>query len=559
MLKRLSINNFAIIKELHFTPQLGFNIITGETGAGKSIIMDALGLILGERADIKAQSDNAMQNTSQKCVIEGEFDISNLNMQSLFEELELDYDSLTIIRREIAFNGKSRSFVNDTPVSLIDLKKISEQLILIHSQHENTHLSEKLFQFNFIDSFAQNNEVLNQYQSAFQNYKSNINALNQLLAQQKELNKEKDYLEFLLKEFEALKLQDNEEQSLEQELQLLSHAEQIIQTAEMSVQSLNSDEQSVISVLNVLKNKFKSIMSYSKDAQQLFERLDSVSIELKDIASESEHLIDTINMDEKRLEEVNDRMNSIYLLKKKHGVTDFNELLDVFKTIDDKLAQIGTIDQGIEQMNLKNLEIQKTLEIKANFLHQNREKASKKLKTELEKLLSDLDMPKAVVEFEMNQKTDFDELGNTELNMKFSANAGISPQLLGKVASGGELSRLALSIRTIEAQSNRLGTLIFDEIDTGVSGKVAANIGKMFKVISKQHQTIAITHLPQVAACGNQHYFVSKKEINGSTETHLKTLNNEERINEIANMLSGDSTSEIAKQNAKELLQNASN
>jgi len=548
MLKRLSIKNFAIIKNLDFFPENGCNIITGETGAGKSIILDALGLVLGNRAE-KFQLE---ENT--KCVIEGEFEIEKYKLQAVFNTLELDYESTTIIRREILANGKTRAFVNDTPASLQAIKTLTEKLVMIHSQHENTHLSNLAFQFNLLDAFAKNDATLISYKTLFKQFKTNETAIYNLQKQQLEMNKEKDYLDFLLNEFTALSLKENEEINLEKELQLLSNAEQIIQTAEMGSQTIEGGEQSVVPMLNSVKTKLKTLSNSSPSIAELEKRVHSVVLELKDIAAEFDGLQNSVLIDEKRLDEVNERINAIYLLKRKHGVTDFNELLTVFGSIDEKLQNIGTIDQDIIRLIEENTKLETQMNLLCKQLFESRAESAKQVKTKIQDLLHELEMPNSVLQFDLNKKEQFDEYGKTNLEIKFSANLGVEPQAIGKVASGGELSRLALAIRTIEASSNHLGTLIFDEIDTGVSGKVAANIGKMFQVIAKNHQLIAITHLPQVAASGQHHYFVSKKENNGLTETAIHQLAENERIDELANMLSGSKPTEIAKQNAKELL-----
>jgi DNA repair protein RecN (Recombination protein N) len=549
MLKRLSIHNFAIIKELHFLPENGFNVITGETGAGKSIIMDALGLILGERADIKSH-----QGLSDKCIIEGEFDISNLNLKNIFDEQDLDFENSTIIRREISANGKSRIFINDTPVALQILKKITDRLVVIHSQHENTHLSDRDFQFNLIDSHADLLDNLKVYQTLFKQFKQIETNLQQTLLQQSNLLKEKDYLSFLVNELDEANLQLDEEIQLENELKLLSNSEQINEIASLLPAVIMDDESSVISALNSLKAKLKTIVGFSEQAQILFDRIESSVIELKDIALESQMLSEVINSNPQRLELINDRINLIYLLKRKHQVSEFNDLINLHQQLQNQLNGIDNIDQQLIELQKEKSLIETKLNKLAIELHEKRQASTTSLKDKIEALLHQLEMPKSIVVFDLELKDTYDEFGLTNLSFKFSANAGIPPQALGKVASGGELSRLALCIRTIEAKSNQLATLIFDEIDTGVSGKVAANIGAMFQTIAQNHQLIAITHLPQVAASGKSHYFVSKFETNNQTQTQLKKLDKASRIEELANMLSGNKATDIARKNAEELL-----
>jgi DNA repair protein RecN (Recombination protein N) len=552
MLKRLSIQNFAIIKQLQVSFHEGYNVITGETGAGKSILIDALGLILGDRADLKTQID-----TSEKCVIEGEFLNESWGIKKIFEQLELDYESTIIIRREFSKQGKSRAFVNDTPVSVVQLKKVAENLVSIHSQHENMVLSDAAFQFNLLDTFAQNKEALITYQKVFTSFKQEEKTLIELKKKQSEMLKEKDYLAFLVNEFDTLQLKAGEESEIDKELQLLNHAEQIKQTAEYTGVSILDSEQSVMVVLTGVKQKLKGMASYSEVCNTLYERVSSVIIELKDIANEANDLLEKVGTDQSRLEELNDRMNAIYQLKRKHNVSDFDGLLLVYENIATQLNGIGSIEQQIAENQKKVNEALKEMSKLAKNLHQSRTKSASLLKIEIEHYLHQLEMPKSVVMFEINETETFNEFGNSHLVIKFSANVGIAPQALDKVASGGELSRLALAIRNIEAKSNQLGTLIFDEIDTGVSGKVAANIGSMFKSIAMHHQLIAITHLPQVAASGQYHYFVSKSEHDNKTYTQIHQLNNVERIEQLANMLSGNAISESAMQNAKELLKQA--
>jgi DNA repair protein RecN (Recombination protein N) len=549
MLKRLSIFNFAIIKELHFLPEDGFNVITGETGAGKSIIMDALGLILGERADIKSH-----QGLTDKCIIEGEFDVSKLNLKNVFDEHDLDYENFSIIRREINTNGKSRIFINDTPVSLQTLKKLTDRLVVIHSQHENTQLSDKDFQFNLIDSHADLLDNLKVYQTLFKQFKQIETNLQQTLLQQSNLLKEKDYLSFLVNELDEANLQLDEEIQLENELKLLSNSEQINEIASLLPAVIMDDESSVISALNSLKAKLKTIVGFSEQAQSLLDRIESCVIELKDIAAESQVLSDAVNNNPQRLELINDRINLIYLLKRKHQVADFNELLSLHEQLQQQLNSIDNIDYQLVELQKEKSLIETKLKKLAIELHEKRQASTSSLKDKIETLLHQLEMPKSLVVFDLELKDTYDEFGLSNLTFKFSANAGIPPQAIGKVASGGELSRLALCIRTIEAKSNQLATLIFDEIDTGVSGKVAAHIGEMFQTIAQNHQLIAITHLPQVAASGKSHYFVSKFETNNQTQTQLKKLDKTSRIEELANMLSGNKATDIARKNAEELL-----
>jgi len=555
MLQKLSITNFTIIRHMVFMPAKGLNIITGETGAGKSIILDAIDLILGSRADIKTQSAafNDAENGG-KCIVEAEFLLDRKKFESIFLSMDIDFERTCIIRREINSAGKTRTFINDTPVSLVQLRSLAELMVSVHSQNENTQLMEKDFQFNLLDGFGKISLELEPYQILFRQMKQNETRLKSLILQQQELLKEKDYLQFLLNEFETVNLQANEESALEAELNLLTNADNIVQVADMMMNAITDDENSISDVLIQVKNRLKQLENVSQQSKDILERMNSVIIELKDIAAEAGSLRESVTSDEKRLEIVNERLNIIQNLKRKHAVTDFQDLLSTYEQIADKLLNIGNIDQELEKIQKVNDEILLKMKKSADKLHQLRVKSAVNLKSEIENLLKELEMPNAKIEFELQHTDKFDVYGSTDLQLRFTANLGMPLQALNKVASGGELSRLALCIRTIEASNANLNTLIFDEIDTGVSGKVAATIGKMLKQVSSHHQVIAITHLPQVAGYGEEHFMVCKKEENNSTVSYLKHLDKSERVEELAKMLSGNHTSEIAKKNAMELL-----
>lgn len=549
MLLKLTVDNFAIIRHMVFEPGKGLNVVTGETGAGKSIILDAFDLILGARADSKILGDQ-----KEKCVVEGEFALNKDKFEDFFSEHDIDFEPVTIIRREINSSGKSRAFVNDTPVSLIQLKAIGERLVSLHSQHENTHLNDRDFQFELLDSYAGISEDVKHYKRQFLLYKSRQSELKALLAEQDRLLKEKDYLEFLINEFEQLNLKENEESELEAELNVLSNADQITQIAEQVSGNLLESENSIADALTQLKNRVKSLENISVKAKEISDRLSSVTIEIKDIASEAQELKESVVSDENRMAQINERLASIQHLRRKHNVAEFNELLAVSEKIADQLFNIGNIDRQVENLNEEIKAIEKQLTSQASKLHEKRSKGSSGLKASIEKSLLSLEMPHAKIVFQLDLKNELDEYGATGLNVLFSANPGISPQALQKVASGGELSRLALSIRVIEAGNKQLNTLIFDEIDTGVSGKVADTIGKMFEKIAQNHQVLAITHLPQVAGYGEKHFFVGKVVKGNTTVSYIKDLSKEERVEELAKMLSGNEATDIAKKNAQELL-----
>lgn len=549
MLLKLTIHNFAIIRHMVFEPVHGLNIVTGETGAGKSIILDALNLILGSRADIKTQSE-----WGEKCIVEGEFALNLEQYERIFQELDIDFEPLTIIRREINTSGKTRTFINDTPVSLQQLRILTDTLVSIHSQHENTELNEREFQFGLLDTFAENSDLLSQYRDEYKLFRSNEKKISELKSRQDSLLKEKDYLNFLLSEFETAALKENEEDNLEAELKILGNAEVLNGACDQLVNSVSDSEQSMESVLTQLRNRFKSIAEVHPLAAAIASRLQSVLVELKDISSDALDLREKIQADPGRLEHINERLSLIQNLKRKHAAASFNDLFVICEKLADQLFAIGNIDQELDALGSQNRDLLKSLKSIAVKLHKQRLKAANDLKKELKLLLKNLEMPNAEIEFSLSETDDINEYGCSDLQIRFSANLGMPLQALNKVASGGELSRLALCIRSIEARHKKLNTLVFDEIDTGVSGKVADTIGKMFRDISGAHQVIAITHLPQVAGYGAAHFMVCKKEENNTTVSYLKHLTQKERVDELAKMLSGNEATEIAKKNARELL-----
>ncbi|MCC6817917.1 MAG: DNA repair protein RecN [Bacteroidia bacterium] len=549
MLLKLTVSNFAIIRHVVFEPCNGLNIITGETGAGKSIILDAFDLILGARADVKSLGD-----PNEKCVVEGEFALNKDKFEAFFSENEIDFEELTILRREINVNGKSRSFINDTPVTLQVLKEIGLRLVSLHSQHENTQMNDRDFQFNLLDDFAGNSELIKNYKTQFLVYKNTQAELENLKSEQINLIKEKDYLEFLINEFEQVNLKLDEEAQLESELDLLNKAEQIVNVADQINTTLIDSEASIADALTQLRNKLRPLESVSDLSKDIVLRLNSSIIEIKDIADDSLKLKESVIYNEGRTEFINERLASIQHLKRKHNITEFNELLVVSEQIADQLFNIGNMDRKVEDLELALKQMYLQLSTLAKSLHSKRVEAADLLKSAIENSLKSLEMPHALIDFSLELKSDLDDYGCSALNLLFSANPGSPLQSLNKVASGGELSRLALSIRTIEAGNRQLNTLIFDEIDTGVSGKVADTIGKMFNQIARSHQILAITHLPQVAGYGQKHFFVGKEVVGNSTVSYIKDLNKSERVDELAKMLSGDAATEIAKKNAMELL-----
>lgn len=555
MLLKLNITNFAIIKSIVFEPSGSLNILTGETGAGKSIVMDALGLILGSRADIKTNSP-VKTGKDEKCVVEGVFLLDKEKYEPIFESMDLDFEEETIIRREISDQGKSRSFINDTPVSLMQIKTITNSLVSIHSQHENSRLGDRDFQFGIIDAFAKLQPLLETYREEFSSFKGQLNALKARKEQQSAYMKEKDYLNYLLEEFENAGLQPDEEGQLENELNLLNNAEAIVSVADNIMQNLTENEITLVDSLSQLKTQLKNIVNVSGLAKELFGRMESAIIELKDISAEAERLRQSATSDPQRLEWVNQRLQLIQNLKRKHSISEYNELLEEERNLSDKLLSIGNIDREIEELEKSIVSGKKALEALALKLHDGRLKTAGTIELEIKALMEKLEMPKAVIKFELKPKEDFDEYGRSDLEILFTANTGMPLQPLNKVASGGELSRLALCFRSIEAENSDLSTLVFDEIDTGVSGKVADTIGSLFNKLSERHQVIAITHLPQVASYGDSHFLIGKREEGQQTVSYLRKLDKKERVDELAKMLSGNVATEIAKKNAIELLKN---
>lgn len=552
MLKELKIQNFTLINITHIEFKNTFVVITGETGAGKSILLDALALALGEKADTSALFDK-----SKKSIIEAVFDISKLNLKEFFETNELDYQTETILRREITPDGKSRAFINDTPVNLSTLKSLGQFLIDIHSQHQNLIINSAQFRYNFVDTLAGclNDRLL--FSQLYRQFQKLKKELNDLILQQQTAQKEIDYYNFILKELEEAHIKEGELQELESELQQLQNAELIIQQLSESIGLLKEGEPNVLQLLNQIKNNLQSISKFNTSYDELSQRIQSTLTELKDIASESEKLLSHIEINPERIELLNDRLNTINKLLKKHNVKTDSELLKIQEETQHKLEQYQNIDDIIEEKNKQLQSLEKELQTKAEALSKKRNAIKPKIETECAEILKDLAMPNAqfIVNIE-NTNNQLNEFGKDEIKFLFSANKGIPPSEIQKTASGGEISRLMLAIKSMMAKKFQLPTIIFDEIDTGVSGLVAAKMGNIMKKMSEHMQVIVITHLPQIAAKGQQHYFVNKEEHLHKTISKITELTKDERVLEIAKMLSNDTLTEAAIQNAKELLLN---
>lgn len=547
MLRKLKIKNFAIIKNATFEPSKGLNIITGETGSGKSILIEALNLILGQRADFKFQNSQ-----SEKCIVEGVFTSNNPKITSLLKAQELDIEEEIIIRKEISTNGKSRTFINDTPVNLNQLKSITEHLVSVHSQNENLSISNPTFHFQLLD--IDNTLNIDQYKQLFKEYTSNKTKLHQLKETHKNNLKERDYLQFICEELTQINVQINEEKTIEEELNILNYAEEINQSGDLISNTLTESENSILDNLNNIKSKFKNLQNTNEIANSIFKRIESLISEVKDLSKEVIDFKDNAISDPIRIEELNSRLMLIQNLKRKHSVQTEEELMTLQIELSNKLNSIQDDDKSIEALENDVLKSEKKLFEQAEIIHKKRIEEAQKLEKKIELLLAELEIPKSKFKYQISKSEQLNKNGITQLEMLFSANEGIEMQALNKVASGGEISRLALCLRQLESKNHKDHCLIFDEIDTGVSGKVASTIGNVFKDISKSHQIIAITHLPQVAGYADSHFSISKQAINGITQSQIIELNDSERIEELAKMLSGEKATAIAKENAKELI-----
>lgn len=549
MLTQLSIKNYALINELKIDFSSGLSIITGETGAGKSILLGALGLVLGNRADSSTLKDN-----SKKCIVEAKVSIANYNLREFFEEVDLDYEDHTIIRREILPSGKSRAFVNDTPVNLSILNDLRSNLIDVHSQHQTLSLSDTNFQFSVIDALAKNASKIESYKKGLIKLKNLKKQLEDLKTSQREANQQHDYNLHLFNELNDANLEIDEQEILEEKLEKLNNIEDIkINLSEALEISIN-EEIGLQTLLNTLENRLSKISSFSKEYKDLSDRITSVKIELDDIVSELEDENDNVEFNPNEAEELNDRLQLIYNLQKKHYVNSNKELLEIFEDLSNKIIAVESSEEVINQKESEIKEVEQKLNELAAKISKARQKVIPSLQSALQSLLSDLGMQNARFSIKVNLKDSYFSNGKDELQFLFSANKGGSFGELKKVASGGELSRIMLAIKKILSENISLPTIIFDEIDTGVSGEISNKIATIMQQMSKQMQVITITHLPQIAAKGNNHYKVYKEDINNTTTTNLRLLNPDERIVEIAEMLSGKEFSETAITHAKELL-----
>lgn len=549
MLLSLSIKNYALIESLETDFSNQFSVITGETGAGKSILLGALGLVLGNRADLTSLKDK-----EQKCIIEAQFAISNYNLQSFFEDNDMDYEDKTIIRREILPSGKSRAFVNDSPVNLQELQELGAMLLDIHSQHQTRELTEENYQIDILDAVANNGEYVNSYKSSLADFKSIQKELKQLISEKEALVKEYEYNSFLLNELLAANLTDGEQEALEQELEQLSNVEFIKENFERILAIANEEQVGALVNLKEIKISLQKIAGFSNQNAQLLERLTSSLLEIEDIISECEQSNEKILADPERLELVNTKLQTIYNLQKKHQVQTISELLVIQNELDAKVIRVDDLDGAINKLQSELNSRQTKVDEIAKSIFENRKKTAPILIEKIRAILAQLGMVEANFQIEINHTDSYYPKGKDEVVLLFSANKGTSFGLLKKVASGGEMSRIMLAIKAILANYSKLPTIIFDEIDTGVSGEIAIKMGEIMKDMSASMQVFAITHLPQIAAKGNSHYKVSKRNLGETTISELNLLTSEERIQQIAEMLSGKDITDSALQHAKALL-----
>ncbi len=550
MIKRLSISNYVLIDKLSIDFNEGFTSITGETGAGKSILLGALGLILGDRADTQS-----LANNTKKCIVEAEFQIKKYALQNFFKKNDLDYFDLAVVRREISSNGRSRAFINDTPVNLNLLKQISQFLVDIHSQHQTLLINTQEYQLNIIDSYCNNSSLIQKFKENYSFYKQQKTELNTLVEKENALKNEIDYKQFLLNEIEEIKVVKSDE-DIDDELIQLENFEEINSKLSLSTELSETNEYSIISLLKELESNLESIKDKDRNISPLSDRINSLYIEFKDCLYELNALKDSYNdgFDIKRLNYLQERSNLINRLLHKHSLTDINQLISFKEQLHKELDKIGSIDEEIDALKKKcDLSLKQANDL-AKELSSKRLKAVPKLEKEIISLASDLGMPNSTLSISQKTKDELSSSGIDDFTFNFSANKGVETMEISKIASGGELSRLMLCFKYILAQKANLSCILFDEIDTGVSGNIAHKMAELMKKMSANMQVISITHLPQVAAKANSQLLVAKIENDNKTTTTIKSLSKDERVVELANMLSGQSITESSLKNADDLL-----
>jgi len=550
MLKSLSIQNYALIDKIHIEFYQGYSVITGETGAGKSIVLGALGLILGNRADLKVIKD-----TSRKCVVEGEFSVDQINIEHFFIENNLDYDDVAILRREINNSGRSRAFINDSPVSLNLLKELSEMLINIHSQHQTLNLSKFEFQLNALDAFINEPTIINEYKLTYASYRKLEKQVLNLRSRNEKLRTDEDYLRFQLNELESVKLDSEIIKQLAERENLLTHSEEIASGIMQCQELLNDNEINANNLIDEVLATLTKLSAFHSPIKSFTERLESVRIEIKDISSEIASLSEEIEFDPNELQQIKDKLDIYYSLQQKHHVESIDELISLKNEYSEQLRSIDNIDNEIREAELLLNNKKKQIKNLAEQLHAGRAKFAKKMSTEVRSILRQLGMKNAEFVIEVNRLDDLTNTGSDKIEFLFNANKGGTPQPLSSVASGGELSRLMLAIKSMINQRNVLPTVIFDEIDAGVSGEIAGKVGNIIKEMSKAHQVLVITHLPQIASKAQYHYNVYKTENEDASITKIVLLDVDGRVGAIARMLSDDKVTETTIMAAQELLQ----
>ncbi len=548
MLEKLSIQNYILIKELEITPDAAMNVVTGETGAGKSILLGAIGLLMGQRADSKTLFDE-----SQKCVIEGQFVLETEELKPLFEENDLDYEPLCLIRREISPAGKSRAFINDTPVNLDQLSDIVQELLDIHSQHETILLKKQPYQLQVLDDFAQNAALRERYVTHYKEFKKAEKQYEEWHNSAKASAQELDYLSFIVKELQDLHLEEGEQEKWEDEQSVLENSGEIKEKLLQAHTLLDGEELSVLAGVQSLSSLFDQLSGFSQEYLVLKEKLFNIRFELRDINRQIESLADKTEIDPERLLFVQDRLNSIYRLQRKHGLSTVEELLHLQRELETKLSKIENMEAELAAAHTRLSETEASMKATGTALSSSRKATTKEFEETVLSKLSLLGMPNAAFQI-LVQEQPASVDGMDKVTFLFSANKGIPARPMAEVASGGEFSRLMLAIKYLLATKKRMPTIIFDEIDTGVSGEVAHNMAEMLEEMSKRHQVFTITHLPQMASKGIAHFFVYKDNSASRTISHIRKLKGEERVQEIAKMIGGKSPSESAYQHAREML-----
>ena len=550
MIKKLSVSNYTLIDELHIDFEPGFSVITGETGAGKSIILGALSLILGQRADLKS-----LRHSDEKAVIEGVFDIASYHLRDFFDENELDYDEgECILRREILPSGKSRAFINDTPVSVAQLKALGEQLIDIHSQHQNLLLADSRFQLRVVDTMAGDAALLADYREHYHRWRERLQAFARLQEENRTGREEEDYLRYQLGQLDEAQLKEGEQEELEGELQTLQHAEEIKNELAVLQTCLHGEETGVVSLLNAALSRMKSLSRLYPEVDEWIGRLESDYIDLKDIATTVDRSQENLNIDPERLAWVENRLDTYYSLQQKHRVSNAAELLALRDSFAERLARIENYDEELAALKRQVEEQEQQVRDLAARLTEVRQQSAAGISQTLTERVKPLGMPHLQFEIEVAPRPQLDETGGDAIRFLFSANKNQPLQPVSEVASGGEISRLMLSLKALVAHAMALPTIIFDEVDTGVSGEIADKMARIMREMAQCMQVISITHLPQVAAWGQTHYRVYKSDTDTATATHLVRLTDEQRVEEIARMLSGSSLTAAALDNARELL-----